>query len=399
MITNKNQNEVVNAAKDWFYNSPDWLFQITGKPGTGKSVVLNLIIEALNLKPNEYNAMAYTGAATIVMRLKGMPLAKTCHSTLYEPVETYLTDRFGQVIIDPYYNKPKTIIKFVPKKLDNIKLLVIDEGFMVPYEMGLEIKKRGIKTIVAGDINQLPPVNAKPAFFEYGKIHYLTEIMRQNSNSYIPILANRLLNDLPIHKGFYGDVLVIDEDDLTNDILLGSEVILCGKNYTRDVYNNHIRNLLNLQTDIPSYGEKIICRKNNWQMELGGINLANGLAGTCSSIPDPGKFDGKIFSLNFTPYFMNQSFEDIPCDYKYFTSNAKDRAILKNDKYSIGEKFEFGYALTTHLAQGSQYRYGIYFEEWLNKDINKNLNYTALTRFSHGCIYVKQKRKFSNNKY
>jgi ATP-dependent exoDNAse (exonuclease V) alpha subunit len=55
-----------------------------------------------------------------------------------------------------------------------------------------------------------------------------------------------------------------------------------------------------------------------------------------------------------------------------------------------GEKFEFGYAITTHLSQGSQYFNGIYLQEYFGGgyDINKRLNYTGITRFRHKCIYV-----------
>ena len=32
-----------------------------------------------------------------------------------------------------------------------------------------------------------------------------------------------------------------------------------------------------------------------------------------------------------------------------------------------GEKFEFGYAITTHLSQGSEANRGIYIDEWMGK--------------------------------
>jgi ATP-dependent exoDNAse (exonuclease V) alpha subunit len=72
--------------------------------------------------------------------------------------------------------------------------------------------------------------------------------------------------------------------------------------------------------------------------------------------------------------------------------DMKDK--FKYNKYSFGEKFELAYAITTHLSQGSQYCNGIYMEEYLRPDINNNLNYTGITRFSNSLIYVKKKRKF-----
>jgi ATP-dependent exoDNAse (exonuclease V) alpha subunit len=55
-----------------------------------------------------------------------------------------------------------------------------------------------------------------------------------------------------------------------------------------------------------------------------------------------------------------------------------------------GEKFEFGYSITTHLSQGSQYLTGIYLQEFFGggPDIRKRLNYTGITRFRNKCIFV-----------
>ena len=62
--------------------------------------------------------------------------------------------------------------------------------------------------------------------------------------------------------------------------------------------------------------------------------------------------------------------------------------------FSIGEKFDLAYALTTHLAQGGEYSNGIYIEERLgDPNVSRNLNNTGVTRFRNGLIYVKPKRR------
>lgn len=60
-------------------------------------------------------------------------------------------------------------------------------------------------------------------------------------------------------------------------------------------------------------------------------------------------------------------------------------------RFSKGNKFEYGYAITTHMAQGAEFDHGIYIEEYLNKNINRNLNYVGITRFRFHCIYVKRR--------
>jgi len=54
---------------------------------------------------------------------------------------------------------------------------------------------------------------------------------------------------------------------------------------------------------------------------------------------------------------------------------------------------EYAYGSTVHLAQGSEYSTGMYFEEYLHPDTQSNLNYTAITRFKQNMVYVKRRPK------
>lgn len=393
---NNGQRRVIDAAKQWYRHSSEQVFEFAGDPGTGKSVVLHAIVSELGLDYNKVAAMTFMGAAAVVMRLKGFRNAKTIHSWLYSPVIDIQYDEDGNEKMNTYFDRPQMGLEFIPKPLGDMDLIVIDEAGMVPYDLKEEIESRGIKVLACGDRNQLPALYSKPAYLVDDNIMRLTEIARQNAGSAIIYLSQRAINGLPIHKGFYApDVLVIDEDELTDEMLLNADIVLCGKNATKDNINNHIRHdLLGLKTTLPVYGEKLICRQNNWKLDNNGINLANGLTGIVTNSPDVGNFDGKTFTIDFKPNLLNSSFIGLKCDYQYFTAPTEKKAMFKNNKYFKGEKFEFAYATTTHLSQGSQYRNGIYIEEYLNKDINKNLNFTGITRFSNSLIYVKPRRKF-----
>lgn len=394
---NKGQQIAIDAGIDWYNNSSDQVFQIAGNPGTGKSVVLNEIIQRLGISFDEVAPMAYIGAAAINMRMKGLTNAKTIHSWLYEVVVTPVLNSNGMPILDTYFNKPKMELSFIPKDLRGIKLIVIDEAGTVPMSMKADIESRGIKIIVAGDLDQLPPVADKPAYLYSGKVYILDEIMRQAEGSAIIYLCQRAKRGYPIHTGMYGNnVLVITEDEVTPDMYLSSEVVLCGKNVTRERITTHIReDLLHKHSIMPDVGERLICRKNNWLTEVGGINLTNGLTGIITNQVDPSKFDGKTFEMNFLPNLTNIPFNEVHVDYQYFKANHQQKQELKMSRFSVGDKFEYGYAQTVHLAQGSQWMYGMYFEEYMHPDINDAENYTALSRFSHGAIYVKNKRKYS----
>lgn len=392
---NQGQLNVIDQAVHWYHHSSELVFQYCGVAGTGKSLVLTEIIKRLNLNQDRVATMAYTGAAAIVLRQKGIKNAKTIHSWLYKPVEVMVQDVDGKVVKDEYFDRPKYHLSFEPKPLENIDLIVIDEASMVPYHMKSEIESRGIKIIATGDLGQLPPVADKPAYLYNGKVLELTEIVRQALDSGIVYIADRARRGLSISTGTYKEVLVIDEEDLTNDMVLASDVVLCGKNSTRDFINNKVRHeLLNIDTDLPNYLEMMVCRKNNWDLEVAGINLANGVRGRVINQPGIESFDGKCYKIDFQPSGIDKAFRDLECDYKYLVAPSNMKNTLKNDRYSKGEKMEFAYALTTHLSQGSQYPNVIYIEEYLNKDIQKQLNYTGVTRAVNSLIYVKKKKKF-----
>lgn len=393
-ILTDEQQALVKACYSWFYNDKDLVFEYAGGPGTGKSFVMNFIIDYLGINRNEIAPMAFTGAAAVNMRTKGLLNAGTIHSWIYHTTITQKVDKSGNYIMDDYFNRPKETLDFVPKiKLKHIKLIIIDEGYMVPIEMKKDIEKFGIKILVAGDWNQLPPVNSTPAYLtDPSTVFLLTKTMRQAEGSNIVKLAYNVLNGYPISNGYYGDVLVINEEELTDDMIMSSNIVICSKNSTREYYNNKIRKLYGYSGKTPQYGERVICRSNNKDEIVDDINLANGLIGTVVNYPDVSGFDGKTFNMDFLPDILSTPF-NIKVSYKYFTASYQQREAIKHDRYLEGEKFEFGYAITAHLSQGSQFDNVIVIDEPMMGNINNRLSYVAITRAKKRLIYVKKKYK------
>ena len=83
MVFTQNQEDIIEKGARWFRNSSEQVFEIDGEAGTGKSVCLYEIVKRLGLRPYQYMPMAYTGQASIIMRLKGFPHARSIHSSLY----------------------------------------------------------------------------------------------------------------------------------------------------------------------------------------------------------------------------------------------------------------------------------------------------------------------------
>lgn len=394
IILNAGQERIRQQAVDWYRNSSQQVFEIEGPAGSGKSVLIYEILKSLGLKNYQYLPMAYTGQASVVMRTRGFSTAKSIHSSLYEVVETP-DNTVNSMYGIPYKRKEFRLREYIDP---NIDLFFIDEAYMVPDYMVKDILSFGKKVLVAGDSHQLPPVGGKPGFLTGYGVHRLTELMRQAEDSAIIYIANRILNNLPIHAGMYGNqVLVINDNEFIPEMIGYADCIACGTNRTRDTLNNYIRQLAGFNTLTPVVGERIICRNNNWNMTQNGIALSNGLAGTVVSYPDASSYDGKVFRLNFMPDLVNTVFYDVPINYDYFVAPFEEKQNMKeysNRRYMAGELFEYAYALTTHLMQGAEYQKGIYIEEFMRPQIQNALNYTGVTRFKQGFIYIKKTNKY-----
>lgn len=401
IILTDEQEQIIEQGVDWFYNQSTQLFEIDGEAGTGKSVVLHEIVNRLNLFESEYMPMAYTGQAAIIMRVKGFENSKSIHSSLYRleliPAKNrdHIDDPF---VINTELNTDKFVHVF--RKLNKtdlygIKLFIIDEAWMVPDKMKSDIMSFGIKVIAAGDSGQLPPVMGNPAFLTGYNVHHLTKLMRQNETSAIVYLAHRARYGKPINCGIYGnEALVIEDKDVSSEMLLNSQHVICGTNKSRDFFNTRIRNLKGISTPYPVVGDRIICRNNDWNMTVANIALANGLQGIVLTPLDISNFSKEdVINIDFLTDLVNIPFYSVDINARYIISPYDVRTQIKNSKYVKGELFEYAYAITTHLSQGSEYDQGIYYEEFLRQNIQNQLNYTAITRFKHKLIYIKRSKR------
>ena len=195
-IFNDDQKRVIDAGvRHLLSSSGDPVFQFSGKAGTGKSVVMHEIYKQSGTPLIEIAPMAYVGQAAIIMRLKGFPNAKTIHSWIYNTEIAPKYNKKEQLFqVNEYLGTFDNGLIFTPKPLDNIKYFFIDEGGTVPMSLYPDIVRDGKRIIVAGDINQLPPVKDTPAFlYDPSKVMFLNEVMRQKEGSGILYIADKAL--------------------------------------------------------------------------------------------------------------------------------------------------------------------------------------------------------------
>ena len=381
------QKEAGDKLKHWWFNPHDRernYFEISGPPGSGKSTMLYHIMKELDIDPKQVVYAAYTGKAALNLTLKKCP-TKTIHSIIYRLEFVDKLDSRGKPMI--VKGKIAKIARFRKRyELDEgLRAIVIDEGSTINEKMGKELLSFGIPLIILGDIDQLKPIYGESFFLRDPDV-ILTEILRQKEDDPIIQLSQTILHELPIAYGQHGpNCFVIKKEDITDAMLQTADIVICGKNKTRAEINAHIReNIYGRAPKTLVLGDKIICRQNNWGITITkDISLINGLVGFVTSIHSEtyNKKEQSI-EIDFRPDFTDIEFKDIKIDLNFLYGNTNKDSIL-NFKKTDMNLFEYGNAITCHLAQGSQYGNVLVYSERMGSDYKRWLH-TAVSRAEWG---------------
>lgn len=350
---------------------------------THNTTLIRYFIERLGIDYENVLFVAYMGKAASQMARNGLP-AKTIHSAIYDFKEKFDRDENGKVIIKSN-GKPKLISFFDLKShiSKKIKLIVLDEGSMVDERIAKDLLSFNIPVIVLGDLNQLPPVFGNSYFLRSPDV-ILRQIMRQAENNPIIWLSQQVLAGEKLHIGVYGNSSVISKSDITEYHFRHADVILTGTNRLRYNINSYCRETIKgiKKLEYPHVGEKVICRKNNWNQCIGdNIYLTNGTAGFVDFIYRD-SYNKKTMKMDFRPDFTNKVFHNIEFDYNHMYEIPGQEQPDANKFGFMYDKMEYAYAITVHSSQGSQYPGVMYLHEdfMRNNEDRKRLLYTAITR-------------------
>lgn len=382
---NEQQAKLIPILYDWYMSyltgkSDKQYFSLSGPAGSGKTTILRYLVEYIGLGIDRVACAAYVGKAVTVLNKHDMN-ARTIHSLIYVPTVVTDTDENGRPLLDRD-GDPITTIKFFKRdELDYpYALIIIDEASMVNDSLRDEILSFGVPVIFVGDCNQLEPIFGKGSVMLFPDFR-LTQIMRQKENDPIIQLSQMAIKNLPYQPGVYGKSRVITELTIDKRLLTDYDVIIVGTNKRRESINGYIRShLLGLHSIFPIVGERMICRQNNWNISIGdGLFLTNGTAG---DVMDVYKVkSNKYFTIDFKADASGQTKKNIKVDLQYLKSSPDERKLMGMTKYN---KFEYGYAITAHLSQGSQYPRVLFIDEPFGGDLENRckLRYTAITRAS-----------------
>ena len=387
------QKNADSLIKDWYYNSTRQVFVLAGYAGTGKSTLLEYsITETLGLIPDQSVAfVTSTGKAATVLIRQGIS-ATTLHRLIYQSItqETEIEVNGKKIKIEKLSFKRRENIE------KSIKLIVLDEASMVSDDVMYDLLQFGVKMIICGDNAQLPPVEGLNTYLKEPDFT-LRQIVRQQLDNPIIKLSQMAREGIYIPYGRYGDsVSVLNKRFFTGEkrrhCLTTADQIICGINKTRTAINNEIRSMLN-RGPFPESGDKLICTLNNWEQFIDSdfrFNLVNGIIGTVYN-PFYDSSTGIGF-MQFKVDFLDELCpEALPFDTGIFTDG---RYIYKHGDYFAsydedGEpsgaytlnRFEYGYCISCHKAQGSEFDNTVIFDEsYAFKEDRNRWLYTAITR-------------------
>ena len=345
------QDAALVAVSKWLKdrNGPQ-VFRLFGWAGTGKSTLA--VHLAQDVKTVRY--AAFTGKAALVMRKRGCKGAQTIHSLIY----TLVSEKDGE---------PRFVLDDESPAAE--LLIVIDEVSMVDEQLGRDLLSFGTKVLVLGDPFQLPPVQGAGFFTADEPDVMLTEIHRQAADNPIIQLSMAVREGGFLERGRYGDSEVVSREHVDRNAVLEADQVLVGRNKTRLQYNDRLRELRGLPFHEPVVGDRMVCLRNNPRKKL--------LNGQIWMVTDVTRRSNGKYSLLLAD--DEGKGETRVLTHKAFFSGEED-AMSWPERRQFDE-FTFGYCLTVHKAQGSQWDSVYLFDEsFVFREERARWLYTGITR-------------------
>jgi ATP-dependent exoDNAse (exonuclease V) alpha subunit len=357
------QDAALIAASNWFKaeRGRSSVFRLFGYAGTGKTTLAKHIAAGVDGK---VLFAAFTGKAACVMRSKGCHGASTIHRLIYKPPE-----RSEEMPSFELWDEAPA---------SKSKLIIIDECSMVDAELARDLMSFGVPLMVLGDPAQLPPIQGGGFFTDAEPDAMLTEVHRQAQNDPIVRLSMDIRAGKSLAEGQYGETQVVRRGALDPKRVIGADQVLVGRNATRRAYNARLRERRGFSDPMPVTGDKLVCLRNNRRKGLfnGGLWM----------VKEKPKARRKILRMRLKPdEDLGNGNADLGDDIvkvsvrpECFTGAIEQLEWPERKHF---DEFDFGYVLTVHKAQGSQWDDVVLFDEsGAFPDNRDRWLYTGVTR-------------------
>lgn len=369
------QDEALKAVSDWLKAGRSPVFRLFGYAGTGKTTLARYFAEHVD---GEVLFAAFTGKAAQVLRSRGASNAKTIHSLIYRPrgEEEVEDEATGKTSVAPMFSINRQ------SPLAKAALIIIDECSMVDEQLGRDLMSFGTPILVLGDPGQLPPVTGGGYFTEQEPDYLLSEIHRQAKDNPIIQLAMDVREGRELHYGDYGTAKVISKYDVTQDLVTEADQVLVGTNRNRKRYNQRLRELKGFTMAYPQAGDKLVCLRNDPAKGLLNGSLWQVMSSSRETVkpginlmirPEDDDMDRGAAKIKL----LKAAFEESETEIPWSTKKRYD-------------DFDYGYALTVHKAQGSQWNDVVLFDEsYAFRESRERWLYTAVTRAAETLTIVR----------
>jgi len=320
---------------------------VGGYAGTGKSTIIAEAVRRFNPAGGKSLVVCTpTGKAAHVLRSKGVP-AMTLHSLLYRPRE-----RRGEVT-------------FVSHGQPLPDLAIVDEASMLSKKLMQDLERDVRYVFYSGDHGQLEPIGDDPGLMKRPDIR-LEKIHRQSGDSEIIPFAHELRQGRePVVSGRPDDDVCV-QSGWTDD--LGHfDVIIVGINKSRMKVNNWVRKHRGYSGLYPQVGETVICLRNCKHAQVW-----NGMM-------------GQVLSIDIARKRMSVDTDDGPrreihIDPRQFGNDRTLPYVKPTKSRPSPTLWDFGYALTAHKCQGSEFERVAVVDEQTSLWDPARWRYTAATR-------------------
>lgn len=396
-------------------------FVLRGSAGTGKTSLMQAVVEHLKNIELNFVLLAPTGKAVKILESRTHEVAATIHHQIYMPEE--LTD--GTVKFN--YKANETNIRTI---------FVVDEASMLPFvseqqndfitpnallvDLLRHIKEGNAdnQVIFVGDTYQLPPINEVESvalsarlISEKAEISAqqttLMQVVRQAENS--PILT--LANEIKHRKDVQQSLSRLNLQRLTNETVglhyflqhfdrnsLQNVICIVNSNEKVQLFNQKVRVALGLDAQILSKGDVVILDKNWMGKER---SITKGTVGVVKDISIKAEIRADLQFMDATIDFEGtiietkvllaslispkgevnkEAIKQLKADRMAKNITYRSTEKSSDDPYMNAIRLRYGYAITCHKAQGSEWKkvlidphYNYSNHQWL---------YTAVTRAS-----------------
>jgi exodeoxyribonuclease V len=354
IVLDASQQRAYDKIQQWLKEKSKPTLSVGGLAGSGKSVLISKLIG------DNILVAAFTGKAVNVLRKKGIKNAVTLHQLLYH----YKGNIGGQ----PIFERKES------EAFHDVELIIVDEASMVSSRLAVDLLSHGIPILWVGDHGQLEPVGGGSTNYVRYPDLLLETIHRQKEGSSILDFAHHVRQGgNPFQFESTDEVKIFEED--TQDI--GDEkpdIVLVGTNLRRVNLNEKMR-----LGEIPQAGEPLVILKNNYQYGL--------FNGTVVKVID-------VIDITDNNYVLKIDDDTRQLEVPFWKDQFGSMELAEDRRAKHSVLADYGYAITCHKSQGSEYDHVIVYE---SEPKDPRWQYTAATRAARKLVYIPAGKDWSKS--